>query len=112
MRSIIDEISAGGGGGGVKTEHLEDGQSQTTTLQGLENAGFYRELEVKDEMVGAQEKSLQAALTKKRNVVGVVPPNVNLKEVELVRDETGMFKCVCCWKVIFCLLCFKFFHTI
>lgn len=101
MNSLMDEISSSGS---IKTEMSDEGgHSHTTTFEELEGNVMMRvqRMEVvKPETAEMQEKNLGSNLLKKDgkgvNPVGFVG---NLKELELVRDETGMFKCLCCWKV-------------
>lgn len=110
MKSIIDEISAGN----VKGELLEPVANPQVPYEEIEGAVLLRvqRVEVVSEnnaadTAGVQEKNLNKTLIRKDgkdkegNVV-VVP--ANLKEMQLVRDESGMFKCVCCWKVKYCFL--------
>lgn len=96
MKSIIDEISSGS----VKSEDLDDSShSQITSMEEMEDTVLLRPESVETVKNEIQEKNLNTTLMRKGEVVGVVP--ANLKDLELVRDETGMFKCACCWKVNF-----------
>lgn len=104
MKSIIDEISASE----VKPEELsENGAHIAPSLGEIEGTMLLRvqrvEIVKEEEAQPIQEKNLNTNLMKKdgkeRVDDGVVVIPANLKEMELVRDESGLFKCVCCWKV-------------
>lgn len=110
MRSIIDEMSSDG----IKTENADHCGGQTSVVGNtvlMNNVPTMVQLEtVKMEYADGREKGLNAATQMKKDggsvhnnnnskVVGGIP--ANLKDMELVRDDTGMFKCICCWKVLF-----------
>lgn len=100
MNSLIDEISSSC----VKNEGLvESNQFQTTSLTEMNSSVLLRAQKievVKNEMSGIEEKNLNTTLMRKDSKGEIlVVSAANLKNMELVRDESGMFKCACCWKV-------------
>lgn len=107
MKSIIDEISAGN----VKAEVSDPVALSQDTYEEIDGGVLLRVQRMEVVQQGGavttpaiQEKNLNKTLMRKEakdkedNVV-VIP--ANLKEMQLVRDESGMFKCICCWKVNF-----------
>lgn len=107
MKSIIDEISAGN----VKAEVSDPVALSQGSYEEIGGSVLLRveRMDVVPEngtvtASAIQEKNLNKTLMRKdgkdkEDSVVVVP--ANLKEMQLVRDESGMFKCICCWKVNF-----------
>lgn len=88
MRSIIDEFSATD----VKDETTEENQDGSA----LKVQRLQPESSVVSREGGEHSLNMKRDVKDKTGNPTMIP--ANLKEMQLVRDESGLFKCICCWK--------------